>query len=104
MTKPSTGGAFLSSATVPLIGETNQINILIGAPSYTSCIKLGKYPLVLRNLHLPAMFLNTVFMILVLAIIPMDVVKGGANVLSVLAQLVSSLPVFIRYGRQALTT
>lgn len=57
------------------------------APSYTSCIKPGKYPLVLRNLHLPAIFLNTVFMILVLAIIPMDVVKGGANVLSVLAQL-----------------
>ena len=89
---------------IPLIGETNQMNILIGAPSYTSCIKPGKYPLVLRNLHLPAIFLNTVFMILVLAIIPMDVVKGGANVLSVLAQLVSFLPVSIQYARQALTT
>jgi len=68
---------------------------LIGAPSYTSCMKPGKYPFVLRNLHLPAIFLNTVFMVLVLAIIPMDVVKGGANVLSILAQLVSFLPVFI---------
>ncbi|KJA23900.1 hypothetical protein HYPSUDRAFT_39416 [Hypholoma sublateritium FD-334 SS-4] len=55
-------------------------------PSYVSRIKPGKFPLVLRNLHIPAIGMNTVLMLLVLAVIPMDVILGGANVLSVLAQ------------------
>ncbi|KAF9484090.1 hypothetical protein BDN70DRAFT_891267 [Pholiota conissans] len=55
-------------------------------PSYVSRIKAGKFPLVLRNLHLPAIFLNTLMMLLVLALVPLDVILGGANVLSVLAQ------------------
>ena len=53
-----------------------------------SRIKPGKFPLVLRNLHIPAIGMNTVLMLLVLAVIPMDVILGGANVLSVLAQAV----------------
>ncbi|PPR03413.1 hypothetical protein CVT24_012708, partial [Panaeolus cyanescens] len=58
-------------------------------PSYVSRIKPGKFPLVLRNLHIPAIFLNTIIMTLVLAIIPLDIIQGGANVLSVLAQEVA---------------
>ncbi|KDR77023.1 hypothetical protein GALMADRAFT_425547 [Galerina marginata CBS 339.88] len=54
-------------------------------PSYVSRIKPGKFPLVLRNLHLPAILLNTTMMLLVLAIIPLDTILGGANVLSILA-------------------
>ncbi|TFK40382.1 AAAP amino acid permease [Crucibulum laeve] len=56
-------------------------------PAYISRIKPGKFPLVLRNLHIPAIILNTAMMILVLAIVPLDIIKGGANVLSILAQL-----------------
>ncbi|KAF9045413.1 AAAP amino acid permease [Panaeolus papilionaceus] len=56
-------------------------------PAYVSRIKPGKFPLVLRNLHIPAIFLNTIIMILVLAVIPLDTIQGGANVLSVLAQM-----------------
>lgn len=69
--------------------ELNSIRLATGTPSYISRIKPGKYPLVLRNLHIPSIILNSVIMLLVLAIIPLDVVQGGANVLSVLAQQVS---------------
>ncbi|KAF8957524.1 AAAP amino acid permease [Flammula alnicola] len=60
--------------------------LFLGTPSYVSRIKAGKFPLVLRNLHIPAIFLNTLIMLLVLAVVPLDVILGGANVLSVLAQ------------------
>ncbi|RXW21510.1 hypothetical protein EST38_g4323 [Candolleomyces aberdarensis] len=55
-------------------------------PSYIARIKDGRFPAVLRNLHLPAIVFNTVLMLLVLATIPLDVIKNGgaANVLSVL--------------------
>ncbi|KAF8902544.1 AAAP amino acid permease [Gymnopilus junonius] len=56
-------------------------------PSYVSRIKPGKFPLVLRNLHIPAIILNTVVMLLVLGLIPLDTILGGANVLSVLAEV-----------------
>lgn len=69
--------------------ELNLIDGRLGTPSYISRIKPGKYPLVLRNLHIPAIVLNSVIMLLVLAIIPLDVIQGGANILSVLAQEVS---------------
>ncbi|KAH0581075.1 hypothetical protein H2248_012209 [Termitomyces sp. 'cryptogamus'] len=55
-------------------------------PSYIGRIKEGHYPLVLRNLHLPAIALNGTIMVLVLANVPLETVLGGANVLSVLAQ------------------
>ncbi|PPQ71248.1 hypothetical protein CVT26_010990 [Gymnopilus dilepis] len=54
-------------------------------PSYVSKIKPGKFPLVLRNLHIPAIILNTLVMLLALALVPLDTILGGANVLSVLA-------------------
>ncbi|KNZ72511.1 hypothetical protein J132_02938 [Termitomyces sp. J132] len=63
-----------------------RIEALEGTPSYIGRIKEGHYPLVLRNLHLPAIALNGTIMVLVLANVPLETVLGGANVLSVLAQ------------------
>lgn len=60
----------------------------LGIPSYASLIKPGKFPLVLRNLHIPAIILNPLLMVLILAVLPLDVVLGGANVLSSLADVV----------------
>ncbi|KAJ6545327.1 amino acid permease-domain-containing protein [Mycena capillaripes] len=56
-------------------------------PSYIGRIKPGRFPLVLRNLHLPAIVLNTLMITLVLAIVPLERVLSGANVLSVLAEM-----------------
>ncbi|KAG6860603.1 hypothetical protein C0995_009424 [Termitomyces sp. Mi166 len=55
-------------------------------PSYIGRIKKGSLPLVLRNLHLPAIALNTTIMLLVLAVVPFETILQGSNVLSVLAQ------------------
>ncbi|KDQ56708.1 hypothetical protein JAAARDRAFT_157891 [Jaapia argillacea MUCL 33604] len=56
-------------------------------PAYTASIKQGRYPLVLRNLHLSAMFLNVITMLFVFAVLPLDVIVNGANLLSVLAEV-----------------
>ncbi|KAJ7230350.1 amino acid permease-domain-containing protein [Mycena pura] len=56
-------------------------------PSYAGRVKSGRFPLVLRNLHLPAIFLNTLMITLVFATIPLQTVLSGANVLSVLAEM-----------------
>ncbi|KAG5732915.1 hypothetical protein E4T56_gene8432, partial [Termitomyces sp. T112] len=56
-------------------------------PSYIGRIKKGYLPLVLRNLHIPAIALNTAIMLLVLAVVPLETVLQGSNVLSVLAQM-----------------
>ncbi|KAF9453356.1 AAAP amino acid permease [Macrolepiota fuliginosa MF-IS2] len=56
-------------------------------PSYVARIKDKQFPSVLRNLHLPAIVLNSVIMLLVLATVPLDVILAGANVLSVLSLL-----------------
>ncbi|KAJ7844513.1 amino acid permease-domain-containing protein [Mycena olivaceomarginata] len=56
-------------------------------PSYIGRIKPGHFPTVLRNLHLPTIVLNTLMIALVLATVPLEQVLGGANVLSVLAQI-----------------
>ena len=76
-----------------------------GAPSYVSRVKQGQFPAVLRNLHIPAILLNTIIMVLVLAIIPLKTVLQGANVLSVLAELVCPVlsqpsPYSIMFSRQ----
>jgi len=42
-------------------------------------------------MHIPAILLNTTIMLLLLAVIPLDDILFGANVLSVLAQKVSPL-------------
>jgi hypothetical protein len=58
-------------------------------PAYVARIKPGRFPLVLRNLHIPAIILMAGMMILVLAVVPLDTAMKRANVLSVLAQTVS---------------
>ncbi|KAF9467230.1 amino acid permease-domain-containing protein [Collybia nuda] len=55
-------------------------------PSYVGRIKKGQLPLVLRNLHIPAIILNSLIMILVLAVVPLETILSGANVLSILAE------------------
>ena len=64
--------------------------ILLGAPSYVGRIKPGQFPLVLRNLHIPAIILLSSIMLLVLAVVPLHAVLQEANILSVLAELVST--------------
>ncbi|KAK0194213.1 AAAP amino acid permease [Armillaria mellea] len=55
-------------------------------PAYIARIKPAVLPLVFRNLHYPAIVLNTLIMVLVLAIVPMQIILQADNVLSVLAQ------------------
>ncbi|KAJ7775998.1 amino acid permease-domain-containing protein [Mycena maculata] len=55
-------------------------------PSYIGRMKSGSFPLVLRNLHLPAILLNTLMITFVLATVPLETILGGANVLSLLAE------------------
>jgi hypothetical protein len=61
------------------------VTFVIGIPSYASSIKQGSVPKVLRNLHLPAIIINVFAMLLVLALVPLETILSGANVLSVLA-------------------
>lgn len=53
-------------------------------PAYVARIRDNQFPKVLRNLHLPAIALNSIIMVLVLAVVPLDVMLSGANVLSTL--------------------
>ncbi|KAG2058114.1 hypothetical protein BDR06DRAFT_1018740 [Suillus hirtellus] len=59
------------------------------APSYTSKMKQNCYPKVLRNLHLSALVLTSGMMLLVMALLPLDVIESGNNILSLLAQKVA---------------
>ncbi|KAJ7136289.1 AAAP amino acid permease [Mycena filopes] len=56
-------------------------------PSYIGRMKPGRFPSVLRNLHLPAIVLNTLMVTLVLGTVPLQRVLQGANVLSLLAEI-----------------
>ncbi|KAF9260746.1 AAAP amino acid permease [Marasmius fiardii PR-910] len=56
-------------------------------PSYVGHIKPGRLPLVLRNLHYPAILITVIMSLLSLALIPLETILGGANVLSVLAEM-----------------
>lgn len=66
-----------------------------GSPDYAMSVRRGQFPKVLRNLHLPVIPLYSILMLLVLAILPLQVITGGLNVLSILAQEVSSTPRFL---------
>ncbi|KAI5116511.1 hypothetical protein M0805_001866 [Coniferiporia weirii] len=59
------------------------------SPDYVSAVRLGDFPKVLRNIHLPTICLYALLMLLVLANISLSVVNGGSNVLSVLADNVA---------------
>ncbi len=68
---------------------TILIRLDSGIPSYASSIKHGRYPKVLRNLHYPAIVVDVMAMLFVLALVPLDTVLSGGNVLSILAETVS---------------
>lgn len=59
------------------------------APAYISKMKQNCYPKVLRNLHISVLILTSGIMLLVLALLPLDVVESGSNILSLLAQKVA---------------
>lgn len=56
-------------------------------PSYAASIRSNRFPSVLRNLHYPAIILNSLLMLFSLAIIPLETIVAGANILSVLAEM-----------------
>ncbi|KAJ7035940.1 amino acid permease-domain-containing protein [Mycena alexandri] len=56
-------------------------------PAYIGRMKPGRFPFVLRNIHLPAIVLNTLMITLVLATVPLEQVLQGANLLSLLAEM-----------------
>lgn len=58
-------------------------------PAYVARIRDNQFPKVLRNLHLPAIALNSIIMLLVLAVVPLDTILSGANVLSALGLMVA---------------
>jgi hypothetical protein len=60
-------------------------------------MKQNRYPKVLRNLHLSALVLTSVMMLLVVALLPLNVVESGNNILSLLAQRVLTLAIFDNY-------
>ena len=64
------------------------VNLSTGVPSYAANIKPGCFPKVLRNLHYPAIAINVLSMLFVLALVPLESALQGANVLSLLSQIV----------------
>lgn len=59
-------------------------------------MKTNVFPLVLRNLHYPAILVNVILMTSVLAIIRLPDITSGANILSLLADKVHLTPHFLR--------
>lgn len=64
------------------------VDVIIGTPSYVARIMPGRFPKVLRNMHYPAIILNALMMLLLLAVAPVNEILSGANVLSLLAEKV----------------
>lgn len=69
----------------------NLFNVIIVGfectPSYIQNIKPQSYGPTLRNLLVMALFLNAPLMLFVYALLPSETILGGANVLSVLAEV-----------------
>lgn len=60
-------------------------------------MKQNCYPKVLRNLHISVLVLTSGIMLIVLALLPLDEVESGSNILSLLAQKVRTLAIFDDY-------
>jgi amino acid transporter len=60
----------------------------LGAPAYAGKMRPGQFPKVLRNLHYPAIVLNSVAALLCLAVLPIEQVLNADNALGTLAQKV----------------
>lgn len=74
---------------IPGLGELYLLDNPTGSPDYVTTVRPGDFPKVLRNIHLPTMALYALLMLLVLANIPLDIINGGSNILSALAEQVS---------------
>ncbi|KAG1719182.1 amino acid permease-domain-containing protein, partial [Suillus lakei] len=85
----SLGHVGLSSAAIARQVFNGGLTGFECAPAYTAKMKQNCYPKVLRNLHLPALVLTSGIMLLVVALLPLDVVESGNNILSLLAQRVA---------------
>ncbi|SPO20620.1 uncharacterized protein UTRI_00096 [Ustilago trichophora] len=57
------------------------------SPSYINQVKPGEFPKALRNLHLIVVLTEAPLMLLVLALVPMEAILGGSNVLALLGQV-----------------
>lgn len=57
------------------------------SPSYINQVKPGEFPKALRNLHLITILTEAPLMLLVLALVPMEGILGGSNVLALLGQV-----------------
>uniref|UniRef100_V5EGM9 AAAP amino acid permease n=2 Tax=Kalmanozyma brasiliensis (strain GHG001) TaxID=1365824 RepID=V5EGM9_KALBG len=57
------------------------------SPSYINQVKPGEFPKALRNLHIIVLLTEAPLMLLVLALIPMEGILSGANVLALLGQV-----------------
>ena len=57
------------------------------SPSYINQVKPGEFPKALRNLHLITMLTEAPLMLLVLALVPMEAILSGSNVLALLGQV-----------------
>lgn len=57
------------------------------SPSYINQVKPGEFPKALRNLHIIVLLTEAPLMLLVLALVPMDSILSGANVLALLGQV-----------------
>ncbi|KAJ9477109.1 AAAP amino acid permease [Pseudozyma hubeiensis] len=57
------------------------------SPSYINQVKPGEFPKALRNLHIIVLLTEAPLMLLVLALVPMQAILSGANVLSLLGQV-----------------
>lgn len=64
---------------------------IIGSPDYVTVVLPGDFRKVLRNIHLPTIGLYGLLMLMVIANLPLELINSGTNVLSVLAEHVSSL-------------
>nr|CDI51008.1 conserved hypothetical protein [Melanopsichium pennsylvanicum 4] len=57
------------------------------SPSYINQVKSGEFPKALRNLHWIVVLTEAPLMLLVLALVPMQAILGGSNVLALLGQV-----------------
>lgn len=57
------------------------------SPSYINQVKAGEFPKALRNLHIITVLTEAPLMLLVLALVPMDGILGGSNVLALLGDV-----------------
>jgi len=71
---------------------------MLAAPAYVSRIQPGKFQPAMRNLHIAAIMLNVGLMLELLALVPLETLTSGNNVLSILAEVVRGLFFALMYA------